>query len=66
MPSLLSSRSTNVAIELDSIFVSGKYRESGFNCGDKMNFLFFFTKYAKIRLQLQILCQCYFVNDFIE
>ena len=31
MPSLLSSRGANAAVELDSIFVSGKNRESGFN-----------------------------------
>ena len=31
MPSLLSSRGANVAVELDSIFVSGTNRESGFN-----------------------------------
>ena len=31
MPSLQYSSSVHIAIELDSIFASGKHRESGFN-----------------------------------
>ena len=31
MPSLHCSSSAHVAVELDSIFASGKHRESGFN-----------------------------------
>ena len=53
-----SSSSAYVAVELDSIFASGKHRESGFEKVDlivKMSF-FFTTEYVKIRLQLQILC----------
>ena len=56
MPSLLSSSSSSsahVAVEMDSIFASGKHRESGLH--GKMTFLFT-TEYVKIRLQLQILC----------
>ena len=57
---LYSSSSAHVAVELDSIFASGKHRESGFEKVDlivhgKMTFLFT-TEYVKIRLQLQILC----------
>ena len=52
-----ASCSAHVAVELDSIFVSGKYRESGFEKVDlivhgKMTFLFS-TKYG---LLFQILC----------
>ena len=55
-----SSSNAHVAVELDSIFASGKHRESGFEKVDlivhvKMSFLFT-TEYVKIRLQLQILC----------
>ena len=52
--------SAHVAVELDSIFASGKNRESGFEkehlfVHGKMSFLFT-TEYAvKIRLKLQIL-----------
>ena len=52
-----SSSSAHVAVD---IFASGKHRESGVH--GKMTFLLT-TEYVKIRLQLQILCQCYFVND---
>ena len=47
-----SSSSAHVAVELDSIFASGKHRESGVW---QMTFLFT-TEYVKIRLQLQTLC----------
>ena len=45
-----SSRGANVAVELDSIFASGKNRESEFEKVDlvvhgKMSFFFFSTKY---------------------
>ena len=49
-----SSSNAHVAVELDSIFASGKLQESGFNRAWKMTFLFA-TEYVKIRLQLQIL-----------
>ena len=45
--------SAHVAVELDSIFASGKHRESGVH--GKMTFLFT-TEYVKIRLQLHTLC----------
>ena len=50
-----SSSSAHVAVELDSIFASGKHRESEFEKVDlimhgKMSFLFT-TEYVKIRLQ---------------
>ena len=60
-----SSSSANVAVELDSSFASGKYRESGFNRAwqDEFPWLLFTTEHAvKLRLQLQIFC-CYFIND---
>ena len=57
-----SSSSAHVTVRLNSIFVSGKHRESGFIMHGKMSFLFT-TEYVKIRLHLQMLCYCYFVND---
>ena len=55
-----SSSSAHVAVELDSIFASGKHRESEFEkvdliVHDKISFLFT-TEYVKVRLQLQIFC----------
>ena len=66
MPSLLSSRGANVAIELDSIFVSGKYRESGFNRDDKMNFLFFSQSMRKLDSNSKFYANVILLMIFIE
>ena len=50
-----ASSSAHVAVELVSIFTSGKHRESGFTRAWQDEFPFT-TEYVKIRLQLQILC----------
>ena len=49
----LIKNANHVAVELDSIFASGKLQESGFNRAWKMTFLF--ATNVKIRLQFQIL-----------
>ena len=51
----------HVAVELDSMFASGKQRESGFEKVDLIvhgKMCFFTTEYVKIRLQLQLMLFC--------